>query len=140
MSAAIVLVDAEPTGLAEMVAGLLEANLLRRPEREALLRPAVIGIEAANAGVAITVRLTERRIEISNGAAIRGSDLRIRADGADLLALSASPLRLGLPDPLTGQGRAILRRVMRGRVRISGMLRHPIVLSRFARLLSVSSM
>jgi hypothetical protein len=138
VSAAIVLVDAEPTGLAEMVAGLLEANLLRRPEREALLRPAVIGIEAEDAGVAITVRLTERRIEISNGAAIRGSDLRIRADGADLLALSTSPLRLGMPDPLTGQGRAILRRFARGRVRISGMLRHPIVLSRFARLLSVS--
>jgi hypothetical protein len=136
--AAIVLVDAEPSGLAEMVAGLLEANLVRRPEREALLRPAVIGIEAADAGVAITLRLTERRIEISNGAADRGSDLRIRGDGADLLALSALPLRLGLPDPLTGQGRAILRRVARGRVRISGMLRHPIVLSRFARLLSVS--
>jgi hypothetical protein len=139
VTAVIVLVDAVPTGLAEMLAGLLGANLLRRPEREVLLRPAVIGIEAADAGVAITVRLTERRIEISNGAAIRGSDLRIRADGADLLALSVSPLRLGLPDPLTGEGRAILRRVASGRVRISGMLRHPIVLSRFARLLSVSA-
>jgi hypothetical protein len=139
VTAVIVLVDAVPTGLAEILAGLLGANLLRRPEREVLLRPAVIGIEAADAGVAITVRLTERRIEISNGAAIRGSDLRIRADGADLLALSASPLRLGLPDPLTGEGRAILRRVASGRVRISGMLRHPIVLSRFARLLSVSA-
>jgi hypothetical protein len=138
LSVAIVLVDAEPTGLAEMLAGLLEANLVRRPEREVLLRPAVIGIEAADAGVAITVRLSEGRIEISNGAENGGSDLRIRADGVDLLALSASPLRLGLPDPLTGQGRAVLRRVARGRVRISGVLRHPIVLSRFARLLSVS--
>jgi hypothetical protein len=138
LSVAIVLVDAEPTGLAEMLAGLIEANLVRRPEREALLRHAVIGIEAADAGVAITVRLSEQRIEISNGAENRGSDLRIRADGVDLLALSASPLRLGLPDPLTGEGRAVLRQVARGRVRISGMLRHPIVLSRFARLLSVS--
>lgn len=138
MAVAIVLTDPEPAGLAEMLAGLLESNLVRRPERAALLGHAVIVIEAADADVGVTVRLARQRIEISNGAATRRADLRIRADGADLLALSGSPLRLGLPDPLTKEGRAILRRVARRHVRISGMVRHPIVLSRFARLLSVS--
>jgi hypothetical protein len=35
-------------------------------------------------------------------------------------------------------GRAAIGRVLRGHVRVSGMLRHPLRLSRFNRLLSVA--
>jgi hypothetical protein len=112
----VVLTDAEPNGLARMLAGLLEANLARRPERAMLLRRGVVEVDAADAAVAVTVRLDEGR--------------------HDLLALSAAPLRLGFPDPLRPGGRAVLRRIASRRVRVSGMVRHPVVLSRFSRLLS----
>lgn len=136
MNVVVVLLDARPTGLAELLAGLLESNLARHPQRAALLRPAVIEVSAADAGVVVTVRVRRGRIEISGDARTARPDLRIRADGRDLLALSDVPLRLGFPDALHPGGRAVLRRIVGRHVRISGMFRHPAVLSRFARLLS----
>ena len=136
MTPEVVLADAEPNGLARMLAGLLEANLARRPERAALLRPSIVEVHAADAGVAVTVRLDRGRVRVSNGSAKPRRDVRVRASGHDLLALSAAPLRLGFPDPFRREGRAVLRRIASGQVRVSGMLRHPVVLSRFSRLLS----
>lgn len=132
-----------------MLAGLLEANLARHPERAALLHPAVVEVEAADAEVAVAIRLAPGRVEVSSVPATgpeaharadgrRRADVRVRADGHDLLALSGAPLRLGFPDPFHPDGRAVLGRIIARRVRVWGMIRHPAVLSRFARLLSVS--
>jgi hypothetical protein len=132
----VVLSEAEPSGLARMLAGLLETNLARRPDLTALLRPAVVEVDAADAGVVVTVRLESGRVRVSNGPATARPDLRIRASGHDLLALSAVPLRLGFPDPLRREGRAVLHQITSRQVRVWGMIRHPVTLSRFARLLS----
>ena len=136
MTPEVVLTDAEPSGLARMLAGLLEANLVRRPERAALLRSAVVEVDAADAGVAVTVQLEGGRVRVLNGSATARPDVRVRAGGHHLLALSAAPLRFGFPDPFRREGRAVLRRIASRQVRVSGMLRHPLVLSRFSRLLS----
>lgn len=138
MSAVVVLTDARPSGLAEMLAGLLEENLARHPERAALLRPAVVEVDAADADVAVSIRLAPGRVEVSNRSGAARPDVRIHADGHDLLAMSAAPLRLGFPDPLRREGRTVLRRIAGRHVRVSGMLRHAAVLSRFARLLSAA--
>jgi len=98
----------------------------------------VVELGATDAGVTVTVRTRRGSIEIANGGSGPRADLRIHASSRDLLALSAAPLRLGFPDPLHQQGRAMLGRMLGGRVRISGMFRHPVLLSRFARLLSVA--
>jgi len=132
----VVLADAEPNGLARMLAGLLEGNLVRRPERAALLRPAVVEVDAADAGVAVTVRLDGGGVRVSNGTGGSRPDVRVRASGHDLLALSAAPLRFGFPDPFRREGRAVLGRIASGKVRVSGIVGHPMVLSRFSRLLS----
>ncbi|MGH2634733.1 MAG: hypothetical protein ACRDHU_01065 [Actinomycetota bacterium] len=134
----IVLLDADPNGLAEMLAGLLEANLARHPDRSALLLPAVVELDAVDADVTVSVRTLPGRIEIANGPAGEAADVELHASSQGLLALSAVPLRLGLPDPFRRSGRSVLGEIMRRRVRVSGMLRHPVVLSRFARLLSVA--
>ena len=138
MNVSVAIVDAEPSGLAEMLAGLLEANLARRPDLARLIRPGVVELGAIDAEVTVTVRTRPGSIEIANGRARPHADLRIHASSHDLLELSAAPLRLGFPDPFHGRGRAVLAGIVGGRVRISGMLRHPVLLSRFARLLSVA--
>lgn len=135
---AVVLADAEPSGLAEMLAGLIGSNLARDPGRVRLLRRSVVAIEAQDAGVAVTIRLLPGRVRIENGETASRADLRIRASGHGLLELTTAPLRFGLPDPMRAGGRSVLRGVLARRVRISGMLRHPVVLGRFARLLSVT--
>ena len=129
--------DAEPNGLADLVGRLIDANLERRPERRNLLRPAVVELSASDADVRATVVLSGGAVEISNGAADREPHLRVVARSEDLLELSTTPLRFGLPDAFDVRGRAVLRGIATRRVRVSGMVRHPLRLSRFTRLLSV---
>ena len=127
--------DADPSGLASMIGGLIEQNLERDPSRSRLLRPAVASIAAPDAGVAVTLRLEPERVLVADGAG--EAHLRIAASSAKLLELTAAPLRLGFPDALSRQGRAVLRDVLFGRVKIGGMLTHPVRLARLTMLLSV---
>jgi hypothetical protein len=134
----VTIVDDDPSAFVRMLAGLIEANLRRSPERSRLLRPATVELEALDAGLAATVRLRPGVVEIAGGHANPGFDVRIRADSRDLLELAAAPLRWGFPDPLRPEGRSVLGAVVRGRVHITGLARHPSVLARVARLLSVA--
>ena len=129
--------DAEPNGLAELVGRLIEGNLERRPELRNLLRPAVVELSASDADVRATVVLSRGVVEISNGPPDRDPHLRVAARSDDLIELSTSPLRFGLPDAFDPRGRAVLGGIATRRVRVSGMVRHPLRLSRFTRLLSV---
>jgi hypothetical protein len=131
--------DGEPNGLAAMVGGLIEANLRQHPERRSLLRPAVVELVAADAGVSVRIALSPGQVSISNGSS-RPDRPRVRvvADSDGLLLLSSAPLRFGLPDPMSSDGRAVLAKVLRRQVRISGLVAHPLTVARFARLLSVA--
>ena len=131
-------VDAEPNGLADLVGRVVEANLDRRPERARLLRPSVVELVARDADVSVTVRLREGLAEVANGAAGLSAHVSVVARAQDLLDLAAVPLRFGLPDPLSRSGRSVVRLILRRHVRVSGMLRHPVRMSRFLRLLSVA--
>ena len=136
MTAQVVQADPEPSGLAEMLGGLIAQNLERDPAREQLLRAALVGIEAPDAGVAVTLRLDPGRVLIDAGIDA-GVQLRVVADSQRLLRLTASPLRLGLPDVFTPEGREVLGDVLARRVRIRGMISHPRRLARLTMLLSV---
>jgi len=126
----------EPSGLGSMLGGLIEQNLERDPSRRRLLRPSVVSVTAPDAAVSVTVRLEPGRVEVADGAT-GSAHLRVIADSSKLLELTAAPLRFGLPDAFSRDGRRLLRDVLRRRVRITGMVAHPRRLARFATLLSV---
>lgn len=128
--------DAEPNGLAAMIGGLIEANLAQHPEREGLLRPALVGIEASDAEVALTLRLAPGRVHVANGIVGR-PQVVVRGDSETLTDLTSVPLRLGFPDATTAEGRAVTRKLLRRELRVTGLLTHPDVVSRLNRLLSV---
>jgi hypothetical protein len=130
-------VDAEPNGLAAMVGGLIEANLDRHPERRDLLRPAVVDLVAIDADVATSLRLDRSEVRVANGIANGRAHLRLTADSIALVELAATPLRLGFPDVLHREGRLVTRRVLARDIRIEGLVRHPLTMSRLSRLLSV---
>lgn len=130
--------DAEPNGLAGLVGRLIEANL-ERPQRRLLLGPSVVELVATDADVAVTVRLDDGGAEVSNGGAGMSAHVSVEGLGQDLIDLATVPLRLGLPDLLHRSGRSVVRRILGRHVRVSGMLRHPVRMSRFLRLLSVAT-
>ena len=131
-------VDAEPNGLATMIGGLIEANVDANPGRARLLGPpAVVGIVARDAEVACTVRLSPDRVTVANGLTGRPAVV-VRADTMTLTDLTTMPLRLGYPDALTPAGRAVSAKLVKGDLKVRGLLRHPAVVSRLNRLLSVA--
>jgi hypothetical protein len=133
----VTLEGADPSGLAEMVARLLEQRLARDPNLAMHLHPSVIVLRVPDAGVAVTVRIGPAGIGVADGTA-PDAHVRIVAPSDRLLALAAAPLRAGMPDPLHRDGRAALADVLAGRVRVHGLVRHPRRVARFTSLLSVS--
>lgn len=137
MTAKVEYVDDEPNGLATMIGGLIEANVAAHPERARFLGPpAMVGIVARDAEVACTVRLAPDRITVANGLTGRPAVI-VRADTETLTDLTSVPLRMGFPDAMTSAGRAVTAKLLKGDLRVRGLIRHPGVVSRLNRLLSV---
>ena len=130
-------VGPEPSGLASMVAELIEQNLARDPARRRLLHRSVVVLDAPDAEVTVFLRIDPGGVRAGDGD-VPGAHVRIQADSGRLLDLTTAPLRFGLPDPMAPEGRAILRDLLARRVRIRGLLRHPLRLARLTQLLSVA--
>jgi len=133
--------DPEPNGLADLVGRLIETNLETQRDRRRLLRDTIVLLQASDAAIEATVTLSSAGVDVANGPAKgpggRRPHLVIAADAYDLIELAGAPLRFGFPDVMHPQGRSVIRRIATRHVRVSGMLMHPIRLSRFTRLLSV---
>jgi hypothetical protein len=127
----------EPNGLASMLGTLIEQNLARDPGRRRLLRPAVVSLVATDADVGVTLRIEPTGVEVASAPDPR-AHLEVRTDSHRLLDLAAVPLRWGLPDPLTAPGRRVTRALLAGRLRVRGLVRHPLRLMRLNRLLSAA--
>ncbi len=128
--------DPEPNGLAAMIGGLIQGNLAAHPQRSSLLKPAVVGLIAVDAHVGVTLDLAPERVRVANGLSGR-ADVLVKTDSETLTELSSVPLRLGFPDAMTSEGRAVSRKLLRGDLKVVGLLRHPATVSRLNRLLSV---
>lgn len=131
----VVLTDPEPVGLAQMLADLIGQNLARDPSRRKLLKPAVVAITATDAEVSVTLRFDGEGVTIANGSDPQAG-VHVRATGGRLFGLAACPLRLGLPDLFSREGRAIVGDLLKGRTRIDGLISHLPAVRRLTMLLS----
>jgi hypothetical protein len=129
--------DPEPNGLASILGGLLQGNLAAHPERERLLSSvATYGIRASDIGVDASFRLAPGKITVRNGI-VGKPDIMVETDAETLVGLSSVPLRFGLPDVTTKEGREVNRKLLKRRLRVRGLLVHPGRLARLNKLLSV---
>ena len=127
----------EPSGLASMLAELIRTNLSTDPGRAALLRPSVVVLDAPDAEVTVFLRIAPEEVRVGDGD-VPDAHLRIRADAVRLLDLTTVPLRFGFPHVGRPEGRAVVGDLVARRLRIRGLLRHPVRLARVTRLLSVA--
>ena len=131
----------EHAGFRDLLEDLLAANLRRCPQRASLIRRREAAVLiATDAGLAVTVRMLPAA-DVPGSVSVRdGEDpeaaIAVRAESLALLELAGTPLRFGLPDPLTADGRDVLLQIARRRIRVRGMVRHLGTVRRLSILLS----
>jgi hypothetical protein len=120
--AEVVLEGEEPNGLAQMLAGLVEANLASNPTKARLLESArgAAQITVSDAGVTIGLKFVPGTLTVTSGP-VPGADIRIATDAETLMSLSTVPLRAGLPDLLQPQGRQAAAGALTGRLKVRGL-------------------
>jgi hypothetical protein len=133
----VTVLSPEPSGLATLVSDLIEQNLERAPERRGLLRPSVVVLNAVDADVTVFLRIEPGGVRVGDGD-VPDAHLRIRGDAERLLDLTTVPLRFGFPDVLRPEGRAVMGQLVGRRLRVGGLVRHPIRVARLTKLLNVA--
>jgi hypothetical protein len=124
----------EAGGLAGLVIGLMEQNLERDPSRRRLLRGGTVVLAAVDAEAAVRLELVPG-LPWDAGWPL-GGPVEVRSTSAMLLVLAGVPLRFGLPDVLTSDGRRVVTRILRRRIRVRGLVRHLPTVRRLTMLLS----
>jgi regulator of RNase E activity RraA len=125
---------AEPSGITDLIDGLVRQNLRRDPTRR-LLPGDVVTIEAVDADVAVSIRPSPGGIAVVDGRD-PGARVVVSAASTTLLELAGAPLRFGLPDALTHDGRALIGDLLTKRIRVRGLIRHLGTVRRLTMLLS----
>jgi hypothetical protein len=138
MTVAVRYLDREPGGLALMLGGLIEGNLSAHPERERLLaKRATYAIRATDVDVDVSIKLAPGEVVLRNGV-VGSPDVVVATDSDTLIGLSSVPLRFGLPDVMTKEGREVDRKLLKGELKVKGLIQHPGKLGRLNKLLSVT--
>jgi hypothetical protein len=129
--------DPEPNGLASMLGGLIQGNLAAHPERERFLsKVSTYGIRAPDVGVEVSIRLAPGKVTLRNGI-VGKPDISVETDSETLVGLSSVPLKFGLPDIGTKEGREVNGKLLRRQLKVKGLALHPAKLARLNKLLSV---
>ena len=131
--------DKEPSAFAEMLGGLIEANVLANPNKqqdfEALT--ARVGIWVTDIDEGVTLVFESGRLTVHNGLEPRRT-ITIRAEGETVLNLSNLKIGLfGLPVYYDGVGRGVALKLLQGKLKIDGMLQNIATVNRVTRIFSV---
>jgi hypothetical protein len=133
---------AREAGFASMLTDLIQQNVEQHPHRLATFNRlrGTVAIEAKDAEVALTMIFLGSELVVHDG--VQGQpDVVISTDSLTILELSSAKLRFGLPDLTAPSGRAVLRKIWSGELKISGLglVLKPLLLVRFTKLLSVAT-
>jgi hypothetical protein len=132
----------EAAGFREMVEGLVEANLVRAPARaRRITHREAAALVATDVDVAVTIQMLPGALHAPGSVLVHDgedpwAEIVVRAGSVGLLELAAVPLRFGLPDVLTPDGREVLRQILRRQIRVHGLVRHLGTVRRLSMLLS----
>jgi hypothetical protein len=130
--------DAHENGLANIIKDLLEQNIANHPEREkdAKALSGGIVIEASDINVSLTLICKNGNIHIKNGV-IKPFKLKITTASDNIMKLNLLKIKFGLPCYFDKSGREVLSLFLKGKLKINGVLIHPIMLIHITKLFSV---
>ena len=131
--------DQEPSAFSSMLGGLIEANVKSRPEKEADFDDLVarVGIFVTDIDEGVTLDFKGGKLIVHNGLKPRRT-ITIRADADTVMNLSNLKIGpLGLPVYIDEVGRSIAFKLLRGQLKIDGLLPNVLTLNAVTRVFSV---
>ena len=124
---------------AQMLGGLIEANVESRPEKRADFESlrARVGVFVTDIEEGVTLDFLGGRLLVHNGLQ-PGRELTIRADADTVMQLSNVNIGFGrMPNYFDSTGRDVVIKLLRRRLRIEGVLGNLTTLNQVTRLFSV---
>jgi hypothetical protein len=131
--------DDEPSAFASMLGGLIEANVRTHPEKENDFDSlkARVGIFVTDIDEGVTLDFTGGQLVVHNGLEPHRT-LTIRADAETVMSLSNLKIGLfGLPVYYDEVGRGVAAKLVRGKLKIEGLLPNVLTLNAVTRIFSV---
>jgi hypothetical protein len=130
----------EASAFAQMLGGLIEANLASRPEKRRDFDDikGKVGFEVTDIDESVTLDFQGGRLLVHNGLA-EGRDVTISADADTVMQLSNVRIGFaGLPNYFDARGRAVVASMLTGRLKIHGLVGNLTTLNQVTRLFSVA--
>jgi hypothetical protein len=123
---------------AGILADLLTGNLAQNPGKQSVFRRmrGTVAIDLADIETAVTLIFEGERLRIEPGISA-GPDLIIRTASDRVTDLNALRIVGGLPWYFDEAGRKVLSHLATGRLKITGIFAHPVLLTRLTKLMSV---
>jgi hypothetical protein len=133
-----VVIDPDVEGLGVMLADLVRGNIEADPGRARLLHglSGRVNVHVPDAEVDVSLEFREGQMLV-HGKPYPKADLDITTDAETLMGMSTVPLKFGMPDAMKADGRAVMGKMLRGELKVRGMMTKPKLMTRLQRLLSV---
>jgi hypothetical protein len=131
--------DAEPSAFASMLGGLIDANVRSRPEKQGDFDSLVarVGIWVNDIDEGVTLDFKGGSLVVHNGLEPKRT-LTIHADADTVMSLSNLRIGpLGLPVYVDETGRDVAMKLLRGKLKIDGLLPNLLTLNAVTRVFSV---
>jgi hypothetical protein len=131
--------DKEPSAFASMLGGLIEANVQGRPEKRKDFDSLVarVGIWVTDIDEGVTLDFKSGKLTVHNGLKPR-STITIRTDADTVMNLSNLKIGpFGMPVYIDEVGRGVAAKLLRGQLKIDGLLRNIVTLNTVTRIFSV---
>ncbi len=131
--------DGEASPFAQMLGGLIEANVGSRPEKRADFDElkARVGIFVTDIAEGVTLDFQGGHMLVRNGL-LEARDITIRCDAGTVMQLSNVRIGFaGMPNYADRTGREVVAKMLTGKLKIEGIVGNITTLNRVTRLFSV---
>ena len=131
--------DDEPSAFASMLGGLIAANVESRPEKMRDFKSLVarVGIWVNDIDEGVTLDFNGGKLTVHNDLTPKRT-ITIRSDAETVMSLSNLKIGpLGLPVYYDEVGRGVAGKLLRGKLKIEGMLTNVMTLNAVTRIFSV---